>query len=274
MLDIDKITINDLDTTLYPIRDNHLKNLKEKWYAEKQQPIEHDKFIATASEWFLSTELNSLEGVDKFPCVDIIMGCTHFIESLASKNRWNIQILEKEYAYYSVMGKKHTSPGQLDPGMPLVVSLPNYFYGDRPEWGRVLKECEEKGIDIHIDCAWVTAAKGFKFNFNHPNIKSFAMSMSKYNFTWNRIGLRWSRQRTMDSCSLISAQKKYNDLTISCGHYMMQHIERDYGWKKYGDAVEKICQKLNLTETMYFYIVKDKDDKLYSIGNLLGKIKL
>ena len=105
------------------------------------------------------------------------------------------------------------------------------------------------------------------------NIKSFAMSMSKYNFTWNRIGLRWSRQRTMDSCSLISAQKKYNELTTACGSFMMDNIPRDYGWEKYGDTVEKICKKLDLTPTMFFYVVKDKDNKLYSIGNILGKIK-
>ena len=42
---------------------------------------------------------------------------------------------------------------------------------------------------------------------------------------------------------------------------------------KYGDTVEKICKKLDLTETMFFYVVKDKNNKLYSVGNILGKIK-
>jgi hypothetical protein len=205
--------------------------------------------------------------------VDIIMGCTHFIESFVSKNKWNVQILEKEYAYYSLMGFQPTEVGKLAPGVPLIISLPNFFYGDRPDWEDVLKECEQKDIDIHVDCAWVTASKGFNFNFDHPNIKSFAMSMSKYNFIWNRIGLRWSRQRTMDSCSIISAQKKYNELTTACGSYMMDNIPRDYGWEKYGDTVDKICKKLDLSPTMYFYVVKDKNNNLYSVGNILGKIK-
>ena len=55
-----------------------------------------------------------------------------------------IQILDKEYAYYTVMGKKHTEVGQLEAGKPLIVSLPNYYYGDRPDWEDVLKECEQK----------------------------------------------------------------------------------------------------------------------------------
>ena len=171
------------------------------------------------------------------------------------------------------MGKKHTAPGDLQPGVPLIVSLPNYYYGQRPEWQEVLKECEDKEIDIHIDCAWVTAAKGFDFNFDHPNIKSFAMSMSKYNFTWNRIGLRWSRQRTMDSCTLLSTQRKYNELTTACGSFMMDNISRDYGWEKYGKLNQQICDKLGLEPTMFFYVVKDEDNKLYSIGKVLGNIK-
>lgn len=273
MLDIDNLKLSDLNKTLVAVDDDHLQRLKGAWYDEPQKPTEHDEFIHKATEWFSSTKINDLQGWNKFPCVDIIMGCTHFIESLASKNKWNIQILEREYAYYNLMGKHPTKQGQLKPGVPLIVSLPNYYYGDRPEWQNVLAECEQKNIDIHIDCAWITAARGFNFNFDHPNIKSFAMSMSKYNFSWNRVGLRWSRQRTMDSCTLISTQRKYNELTISCGSYMMDNVSRDYGWENYGETVEKICRKLGLSPTMFFYVVKDNDNNLYSIGKVLGKIK-
>ncbi len=275
MLDIEKIKITDLNAKqLKALEDNFIDDLRTKWYAEKQKPIGHNEFIEKASSWFLGTNLNHLQGTEKFPCVDIIMGCTHYIESLVSKRKWEIQILDKEYAYYSLMGKQPTKPGELKPNVPLIVSLPNYFYGDRPDWQTVLKECEEKNIDIHVDCAWVTAAKGFSINFDHPNIKSFAMSISKYNFSWNRVGLRWSRQRSMDSCTLISAQKKYPELTTSFGAYLMDNLPRDYGWEKYGDIVEQICKKLDLTPTMFFYVVKDKGNNLYSVGEILGKIKL
>lgn len=273
MLDINDLRIEDLDKTLFPLQDNTFDTLKKEWYCNPQEPIDHNRFVEKAVEWFRSTKINNLQGWDVFPCVDIIMGCTHFIESIASKNKWNIQVLERDYAYYSIMGKQPTSPGNLKPGVPLIVSLPNWYYGNRPEWQAVLEECEQKEIDIHLDCAWITAARGFDFDFDHPNIKSFAMSMSKYNLTWNRIGLRWSRQRTMDSCTLISSQRKYNELTTACGSYMMDNIPRDYGWEKYGDLVGKICQKLDLKPTMFFYVVKDKNNNLYSIGNVLGKIK-
>ena len=77
----------------------------------------------------------------------------------------------------------------------------------------------------------------------------------------------------MDSCSLISAQKKYNELTTACGSYMMDNISRDYGWEKYGEINQQICDKLGLEPTMFFHVVKDKNHKLYSIGKLLGDIK-
>ena len=272
MVKIEDLKLSDLDKTLSMANDQHIEALKKNWYRDPQVAIQHNDFIDKASKWFLSTNNNTLIGTDKFPCIDIIMGCTHFIESFCSKQKWNIQVLEKEYSYYALMGIKHTKLGNLKPETPLIVSLPNYYYGNRPDWSDVLLECEQKGIDIHIDCAWLTAAKDIQINFDHPNIKSFAMSMSKYNLGWNRIGLRWSRQRTMDSCTLISSQKKYNELTTSCGAYMMDRIPRDYGWTKYKDAVEKICAKLGLEQTTYFYLVKDNEGNLYSIGRILGTL--
>lgn len=275
MLDIHDFNLNHLEKKqLNPVNDFHLSDLRKRFYHEPQTSINHVDFVNKASEWFLSTKLNTLHGTEKFPCIDVIMGCTHFIESFVSKTKWNVQVLPKDYAYYTLMGKGPTGAGELTPGVPLIVSLPNYYYGDRPEWQDVLKECEQKNIDIHIDCAWLTAAKGFSFDFDHPNIKSFAMSMSKYSMSWNRIGLRWSRQRTMDSCTLISTQRKYNELTTACGSFMMDHIPRDYGWEKYSDAIQKICDKLDLQPTMFFYLVKDKVGTVYSIGKILSELKL
>jgi len=275
MLDIHNLQFSDLDRkNLHPVNDEYLQQLRKRFYEEPQSDISHNKFVDKATKWFLSTKINTIKGMEKFPCVDVIMGCTHFIESFVSKNKWNVQILEREYAYYGLMGKSPTEVGKLEAGVPLIVSLPNYYYGSRPEWKQVLKECENKNIDIHIDCAWLTAAKGFTLDFDHPNIKSFAMSMSKYNMSWNRIGLRWSKQRTMDSCTLISTQKKYNELTTACGSFMMDNLPRDYGWEKYSSAVDMICKKFDLEPTMCFYLVKDKQGDIYSIGKVLSEFKL
>jgi hypothetical protein len=214
-----------------------------------------------------------VKGWAAFPCVDVIMGCTHYIESLCSKNKWQIQVLPNEYSYYSVMGHTPTEIGNLKPNVPLIISLPNWKYGDiHPEWNRILSECEQKNIDVHIDCAWITVAKHFDFDFDHPNIKSFAMSMSKYSMTWNRIGLRWSRQRTMDSVTLISSQRKYQETVAACGYFMMKNIDRDYGWNTYGSYYHEICNNLELIPTNSVYVVRNADGETFGIGTILSGV--
>jgi hypothetical protein len=266
-------TINDLDKKLHPINDKFLKELRQKWYLGGHKIPTHKEFVDEADHWFKSTKLNNLQGWNAFPCVDVIMGCTHYIESLCSKHKWQIQVLPNEYAYYTVMGHAYTEIGNLKPNVPLIISLPNWKYGDiHPEWEKILLECEQKNIDIHIDCAWITVAKNFNFDFNHPNIKSFAMSMSKYSMTWNRIGLRWSRQRTMDSVTLISSQKKYQEAVAACGYFMMKNIDRDYGWKTYGSHHNEICNQLQLTSTNSVYIVKNINGDTFGLGSILSNI--
>ena len=78
----------------------------------------------------------------------------------------------------------------------------------------------------------------------------------------------------MDSCTLISTQKKYNELTTACGSFMMDNLPRDYGWEKYSSAIDIICKKFDLEPTMCFYLVKDKQGDIYSIGKVLSEFKL
>lgn len=264
-----------LSKKLIPISDSFLERLKSSWFEGKQKEVLHEDFLPVADSWFKSTKLNTLDGWNSFDCIDITMGCTHFIESLIIKYGWDgFQLLPDEYGYYGVMGKFGNEVGQLEPNKPLIVSLPNWKYADmRPEWEEVLKECESKNIDIHIDFAWITTAKNINIDLNHPNIKSFAMSLSKYALQWNRVGLRWSKQRTMDSITLMN--KYYGDVNgalISCGAFMIDNIPRDYGWDVYGIQHAELCAKYNLIPTNVVHIVKNPADNLpYSIAETLSK---
>ena len=171
---------NLITKKLIPIEDQFLLNLKKTWYSNNQRQVSNQQFIPLANEWFRSTKLNDIQGWNSFPCVDVIMGCTHYIESFLLKYGWEgMQILPEEYSYYGLMGKYGNEAGKLESGKPLIISLPNWRYADlRPEWDDILKECEDKDIDIHIDFAWITTARDIQIDLAHPNIKSFAMSMS------------------------------------------------------------------------------------------------
>ena len=131
---------SELTEKLHPISDNYIKKLKEEWYSSKQENPHKEKFINYADAWFKSSKLNDIRGWEAFPCKDIIIGCTNFIESVCLKYAWNIQILPSEYSYYSLMGIKSTNLGQLKPKTPLIISVPSWKYcAVDPQWNDILK---------------------------------------------------------------------------------------------------------------------------------------
>ena len=77
--------------------------------------------------------------------------------------------------------------------------------------------------EIHIDGAWVTCCQDITFNFNHPAIKSFAISLSKgLALGWNRIGIRYSRTHQTDSIGLM------NDFNMNCRSLTWPKLCRSY----------------------------------------------
>ena len=261
---------SELSKVLAHVQDPKILQLKDDFFAQKQNTVSKNEFINTAKEWFLSTKINQLNVPNTFKDLDIIIGCTQYIETICLKNSWNIQVLPNEYAYYTVWGKRSTLPGELKEGVPLIISLPNWRFGPYPDWDKILKECEQKNIDIHIDCAWLVCAKDITIDFDHPNIKSFAMSLSKYIGSWNRIGLRWSKQRAMDTITMFNLQGKWNDALTAVGHHYMQNIDRDYGWKKYHLQYNHLLQKYDLRGGNFYYVAHDKEtDDVYGLGKQL-----
>ena len=117
-----------LQTTkiLSPLIDEKISILKNRFFKEPQNNLSRDEFIEQANSWFLATKINRLNGLEKFPHKDVIIGCTQFIENICVKHKWNIQVLPEDYAYYSVMGKQSTNVGKLLPGIPLIVSILNW----------------------------------------------------------------------------------------------------------------------------------------------------
>lgn len=263
----------NLNIKLLPVDDIFFQELRQNWFSNCQKQYSKQEYITTADEWFKSTKRNKILGWDDFKYVDPIVGCTQFIESIIMKyGLEGFQILSPEYAYYQFIGKQKTIIGNLEPNKPLLVSLPNFWYCDiLPRWNEILDECEKKNIDIHLDMAWITTSTDIEINLAHPNIKSFAMSLSKYSLQWNRIGLRWTKKRTMDSISI--SNHYYNDThagLMSCGVYIMNNVPRDYIWDTYGEKHVEVCNKYNLRSTKFLHVAKKQDeDRPYGIAHLI-----
>lgn len=254
-----------LTTYFRPLDDDYLRQVRTDWFAKSHPEVLNKDLIPLLNEWFQSTRVNDLQGWASLPCIDVTMGNTHYLESFIIRNGWDgFQVLTDEYAYYSFNGKWGVEPGNLEPEKPLMMTLPHYKWaGVRPEWPDILKECEQKNIDIHLDMAWSLLAKNIEIDFAHPNIQSVGMSISKYSMQWNRVGLRYSKQRTMDSVTMFNHfyQPNTNAALSSCAAYAIDRIPRDYGWNTYAESHTDICQSLDLIETDLIHVVKTKPDQ-------------
>ena len=72
---------------LHLLTDKKTRAIKDNFFAEPQKVPSRDEFIEQADEWFMSTKINSLHGIEQFPNKDIIIGCTQFIENLCLRYR-------------------------------------------------------------------------------------------------------------------------------------------------------------------------------------------
>jgi len=265
----------DLTQKLYPITDSKMKSLRDTWYSDPQCQTSYQDFVEQASYWFADSRVNDLTGLASLSCVDVTMGCTHYIESLVQRHGWDgFQILKDEYAYYTLMGKHGVEVDQLESNKPLIITIPHWTPCDiRPEWHDVLTVCEQRNIDIHIDMAWITTARDISIDLSHPCIKSVGLSLSKLYLQWSRVGLRFSRQKTMDSITIFNDYyRDTNTVLTSIGSYWMDHFERDYLWTVYGQEHETLCQQFGLQPTKIIHVARCKQTgKSLGIGNMLGK---
>jgi hypothetical protein len=100
------------------------------------------------------------------------------------------------------------------------------------------------------------------------------MSFSKYSMEWNRVGLRWSRQRTMDSVTIFNKFTcDANTALTSGGSYIMNNLDRDYGWNTLGELHYKVCADLDLRPSKIIHVAHAKDNgQVLGIGNILNKL--
>jgi hypothetical protein len=209
----------------------------------------------------MSSKLNKLTGFEKFPYVDICLGCTQYIDSIHVSNKSNIQIIEKEYAYHRRLNPTivEKTIDTLEKNIPLVISLPHFDGSMHVQMEQIMNRCLELYIPVHIDAAWITAVKNINFDFSHPAIESFAISMSKgYGLSgWNRIGLRWSKTRIEDLLTIMNDYGQITTPSVIIGNYFLENIPIDHLWNTHSDRYYKICDDFNLTPTDSIHLVKE-----------------
>jgi hypothetical protein len=262
---------------IYPLIDIKIEELLDKIHKkqfthtlpliDESIPFVEDEYKYPLFDWFTDkfeywleySRRNKILGLSKFNRTDIILGCTQYIDNLYMKHGvQNIQILEGEYKYHTRLysGLTPVKVGSLHPRKILIISAPFPNGSMHPQWNEILDECFEKNIKVHIDGAWITAAKDINLNLHHPCIQSIGISLSKgYGLSgWNRIGLRWTNDSDADSITLMNEYHQIPTLPIKIGIYMLDNLMADHLWDKHESNYYKICADFDLTPTNTIHI--------------------
>lgn len=218
-----------------------------------------------------NSTLNNITGFDSFARTDICLGCAQYIDNLHIKH--DVQILEYEYNYHNRLNPTLVPKtlDTLEANKHLIISLPFCALGKtHPEMQLILDKCLEINSPVHIDGAWITAARNINIDLSHPAIKSFSVSMSKgYGLSaWNRIGLRWTKDIQEDSITVLNDFAQINTYSVVIGNYFLQQLETDHLWKIHGDKYFKICNDFGLTPSDTIHMAT-KDGKILGVAPLL-----
>jgi hypothetical protein len=252
--------------------DNYLESLFEQtttgWQADHTL-AGIDTFKQQASNWILSSKLNQLSGFDSFNRLDVIIGCTQFIDNIYMQGQ--PQVIVGDYRYHDRLGNWGARPGLLKEGVPLIIAMPFPSTGAvHTQMEDILDEARNKDIDVHVDGAWLTCCRGIDFDLSHPSIKSVAVSLSKgLGLGWNRIGLRWSKDHRSDSISIM------NDFNMNCrmltmvGSHVLNNVAPDYLWNTYGELNAKLCKDFELVPSQAIHMAHTKDGKFVGLSPLL-----
>lgn len=214
----------------------------------------YSNFKKEMTAWVLGSKLNTITGLNSFDRVDIINGCTQFIDSIYMQGE--VQVLKGDYKYHYRLGNWGRTVGSLTPKIPLVIAMPFPSTGAvHNQMTEILDEAQDKGISVHVDGAWLTCCRGINFDLLHPSISSVGISLSKgLGLGWNRIGLRWTRQTKTDSVTIMNDFNMNLRATAMIGLHFIRNLPPDYLWNSHEKNYYKVCKDFNLIPTNSIYL--------------------
>ena len=227
----------------------------------------YTNFMKETTDWLFRSRLNRLTGFDDFKRVDIINGCTQFIDTVYMKCK--PQFIRNDYRYHDRLGNTGTFPGLLKEGVPLIIAMPFPSIGDiHCQMQEILDECLDKKIPVHIDGAWITCSRDIVFDVGHPAIRRIGVSLSKgLGLGWNRIGLRWTKEE-VDAVTIMNDFHMNNRALAMIGLHFIRNLPPDYLWNTHGDRYYKICKDFGLTPTKSIHIAM-RDNQPVGVAPLI-----
>jgi alanine-alpha-ketoisovalerate/valine-pyruvate aminotransferase len=255
-----------------PMYSNDLNRFYDNFYQHNpvHTPDLDQQFKDTFVKWLNDHKFSTFRGLNAFPRMDIINGCTQFIDDLYQRCG-TLQTFENDYKYHWRLNNNivYATVDTLDPTKELLIAMPFPFYGDvHPDMQEILDTAYEKNIPVHIDGAWISCIRDIEFNFDHPAIQTVGVSLSKGGMGGNRIGLRFARKTPAGAVTIMNDFNMNSQALVSMGIKFMEELGPEYFWRKYNDSYKKVCKDFDLQSTKAVHLAK-KDGKPVGIRPLL-----
>ena len=236
-----------------------------------------EKFV----KWLKDHSLNKFTGIDAFTRLDVSYGCTQYIDDLYQRLGYQLKTLKGDYTYHQRLNPdiqyyepKDVFDYSMQAQRPeLLIAMPFPSMGDiHPQMKTILDDCAKFNIPVHIDGAWIGSCVDIDFNFDHPAIKTFCISLSKGGMGSNRVGVRFARETPEGAITIMNDFNMQQQALLKIGIAFLDKFEPEYFWKNYEDQYYQVCQDFKLEPTKCIHLAM-RDGGPVGIRPLLRSIK-
>jgi len=240
------------------------------------------EFCNEYSDWINNTTLNRITGLDQFPFACYSNGTTEAFDKFYIKNRTRrFRCFRGEYVYHRLTWRNSWPDWMwlddecLDSNDAVVISLPFSDTGTKHDLHEsLLKQCDEKGIPVLVDCAYLGICANIDFNFNYSCITDITFSLSKvFPVAHARIGMRLTRVDDDDGLFVTNKIGYINRVGPQLGLGLISKFGPDYIFNKYRQQQLELClqYKVNPSDTVLFGIGGD-EWKEYNRGTSTNRL--
>lgn len=253
------------------------------WREKSPDDIRKD-FLNTYMEWMPST--HNLIGIENYTHACFTQGTTEsFAQFYIRYKNCRLRLRKGEYFYHQMMKGlwydyrfAWLDDDEIRWGDVLLISTPFSDTGAVPEdLEDILTACDEKGVHVMLDLAYINIAKGLTINLEHPCIEYVVSSLSKvFPVEHHRIGIRLQKEIFEDQIYVVN-EDNYNYINLLSAHLgteMMNDFPADYIYNKYKDAQDYYCLKYNVevSPCVYFGIDELEQYPQYNRGNNTNRL--
>lgn len=238
-------------------------------------------YCAQYRDWILSSQLNTVTGLDTLSVVAFSQGTTEAFDNFYIRHHdRRFRVFRGEYIYHKRIWQRHYANqwafidvDDIKTNDAVIVSWPFADTGNTHKHfnQKFLDKCHSLGVPVLIDAAFFGVCANQHYDFSHPAIEEVVFSLSK-SFPVNalRVGIRFAREDFEDGMQIYHSTQYVNKLSAAIGTKLMASRGPDITFSKWRDKQLEFCNQLGLesSDTVLFGIdTKHKYDH-YNRGSI------